>query len=461
MYFQVKGGHTIILPLNIIRTLSLVLFTSSFLAGLVGIANVQAQSDTPVVLRLQTDGVINSVKERLVTRTLLQAKEEGAALVVIQLDTPGGLLSSTRNIVEELLEAQIPVVVYVSPQGARAGSGGTFITGAANFAVMAPSTNIGAATPISSSGEDLYETLADKTTNDAAALIRSIAAERGRNAEKYEATVRKAASFTAREAVEYNMVDFIAADVDALLEQLHEQEAEVKGETRVLDTRDIQIKNVDKNVLEHLLEFISDPNVSFILLTVGGLGIVVELLNPGLFVPGVVGAICLLLAFLALGNLPVNWAGVVFIVLAIGLAVLEIQVVGFGILGVGAVVSLMVGGLILFTQFGTPSPTLPAISVNRWLLAGFGSGFALVLIYLLRVVSQSRKVIPETVVPSMIGATGIVTLELAPQGVIRIGNETWTASNEDDTVVAIGEEVTVTMIDGLIAIVSRKKGSDS
>lgn len=426
------------------------------MAGLLGPALAQAQA--PHILLLNVDGIINPVKERLIARTIRQAEEDGTTLVVIELDTPGGLLSSTRSIVEELLEARVPVAVYVSPRGARAGSAGTFITAAANFAVMAPGTNIGAATPIAAGGEDLGETLASKVENDAAALIRSIAQERGRNQEKLEDTVRMAASYSAREAVEFDVVDFIAEDLDELLSRVHGMEAITASGPRVLDTRDLERRRVNKNLLENFLELISDPNISFILLTVGGLGIVIELFNPGLIAPGVVGVICLLLAFLALGNLPVNWAGVAFILVAVVLAVLEATVAGFGILGVGAVVSFVIGGLILF---GGTSPTMPSLGVNRWLLGTSAAVFAFTALYVGRTIYQSRRAAREPTTSALVGADGIVTGELAPRGVIRVESETWTAVSEDGNVIGVGERVKVSKVDGLIVTVSRQDGEES
>ena len=435
-------------------------FVLLFVAGLVGAAAGTAEAQTtpqPNALIITVDGVINPVKERFISRAIEQAAEENAALLVIQLDTPGGLLTSTREIVELLLEAPVPVAVYVSPSGARAGSAGTFITAAANFAVMAPGSNIGAATPVSGTGEDLDDTLASKVENDAAALIRSIADERGRNAGRLEATVREAASYTAREAVESNVVDFIAKDMNDLFAQLHGRTAETSEGPTVLDTRDLERRSVEKNVLEHFLEFISDPNVTFLLLTVGGLGLVVELFNPGLIVPAVVGVICLLLAFLAIGNLPVNWAGVVFILLAAALAGFEIAVAGFGILGIGAAVCLVVGGLLLFNQFGDASPTLPPISVNPWVIGGAGGFSALSIIYLARMAVKSRREGRTDAAAALIGLTGTVTREISPRGVVRVASETWTAISEDDTVIEVGESVKVTGVDGLILSVSAEE----
>lgn len=441
------------------RTTFLLLFVVMALLGLAGPVLIQAQASQVLVLKV--DGIINPVKERFISRTIQQAEETRAMLVIIQLDTPGGLFSSTREIVEDLLGAKVAVAVYVSPPGARAGSAGTFITAAANYAVMAPATNIGAATPVSATGEELNKTMASKATNDAAALIRSVAQKRGRNQEKLEETVRSAASFTANEAVELHVVDFIAKDLDDLLAQLNGQVAETAAGPLTLDTSNLRRREVHTNLLEKILEFISDPNISFILLTIGGLGIVIELFNPGLIVPGVIGAISLLLAFLALGNLPVNWAGVAFILLAVVLAVLEALHSGFGILGVGAIISFIVGGLLLFAQFGDRSPTLPSVSVSRWLLGSIAGALALVILYFVGTIYQSRRGGLQDTRPSLVGIVGMVTTELAPRGVVQVRDETWTAVSEDDTVIPVGAPVKVTRVNGLVLTVSRQKDTDT
>ena len=385
----------------------------------------------------------------------------GATLLVIRLDTPGGLLNSTRDIVETLLASPIATAVYVSPAGAQAGSAGTFITAAGHFAVMAPGTNIGAATPVSSTGQDLDETLASKVENDAAALIRSIADERGRNGELLEATVREAASYTAKEAVDGNVVDFIAEDVDDLLVQLDGRVAVVAGNEMVLDTDGITTVELERNLLESILEFLADPNVSFLLLTIGGLGIVIELFNPGLIVPVVVGVICLILAFVALGNLPVNWAGVALILLAIVLAAAEILVAGFGILGIASAVSLVIGGLLLFARFGDVSPTLPELSVNRWLIVGAGVVTAASVLYLARQAVRSRRERPVEAVVGIVGETGAVTAKLAPRGTVWVANDNWTAVSADGGRIETGETVVVTGVDGLVLTVRRLSNSDT
>ena len=430
----------------------LVLFFAMLLAGgLAGQSLARAQASHVLVIKVT--GTIDPVKERFISRAIRKAEEDRAVLLVIELDTPGGLFSSTREIVEELLEAPVPVAVYVSPRGARAGSAGTFIAAAGHFAVMAPGSNIGAAAPISGSGKDLDKTLASKVENDAAALIRSIAQVRGRNQDKLEETVRLASSFSAREAVELNVVNFIASDLDDLLLQLDGKVVETTAGPWTLDTRDLDRRRINKNLLENFLDFISDPNISFILLTIGGLGLVIELFNPGLIAPGVVGVIALILAFLALGNLPVNWAGVAFILAAIVLGILEFQVAGFGVLGIGAIVSFIVGGLVLF---GGASPTMPSVSVNLWLVGSIAGALSLALLYVVRSIYQSRREGGAATVPALVGATGTVISGLAPRGVVRVGSETWTAVSEDGTVIPVGETVRIVGVDGLILTVGRK-----
>ena len=448
--------------LRMVRISLVFLFIGMLITGMLGPVLARAQQpNSPHALVMTVDGIINSVKEGFISRAIDQAEEDGAELLIIQLDTPGGLLSSTIEIVKLLLESPVPVAVFVSPKGARAGSAGTFITAAANLAVMAPGANIGAATPISATGQGLEDTLASKIENDTAALIRSIAQTRGRNQDKLEETVRSAASYSAQEALADNVVDLIADDLEDLLAKVDGLTAETSVGTIQLQTEGLELRDFNKSILEHFLEFISDPNVSFILLTVGGLGIVVEMFNPGLIAPGVVGVICLLLAFLALGNLPVNWAGVVFVILATVLTVLEIVVAGFGILGVGAIVSLIVGGLILFTQFGDVSPTMPTIEVSRWLISGTGGVVSLALLYVVGLAYQSRRQgLPEKAA-SLAGMQGKVTGELAPKGIVLVGNETWTAISEDDSVISIGEPVGIRSVDGLILTVFRQSDPET
>ena len=442
----------------VLKRLFLLCSVLALLLGMAGpLARAAFAQSTPgaSALVIDVDGVINQVKARFIERALVEAQETGAVLLVIRLDTPGGLLSSTRDIVELLLGSPVPTAVYVHPSGARAGSAGTFITAAANFAVMAPGSNIGAATPVSGTGQDLDETLASKVENDAAALIRSIAQQRGRNAELLEATVRDAASYTAQEAADGNVVDFIAEDLDGLLAQIDGLTADTSEDQVVMETLGISSIEFEKSFLENLLELLADPNVSFMLFTLGGLGIIIELFNPGLLVPVIVGVICLILAFVGVGNLPVNWAGVALILLAIALGGAEVVVAGFGILGVASVVSLIIGGLLLFAQFGESSPTLPYIGVNRWLLVGVSVASGTTVIYLARQAVKSRRDRPEEATAAIVGQTGSVTIAMQPRGAVRVANDTWTAMSSDGSHIEAGEQIRVVSVDGLMLIVSR------
>ncbi|MCH7706379.1 MAG: nodulation protein NfeD [Chloroflexi bacterium] len=439
---------------NRLRLTVALLSALALAGGLMGTVHAQQRH----ILLIEVKGIIDPISERFITRAIGQAEADGAVLLVIKLDTPGGLLSSTREITQQLLEADVPTVVYVSPRGARAASAGTFITAAANFAVMAPGTNIGAASPVGSTGEDLPETLKSKVTSDAAAEIRSIAAARGRNQEKLEETVLLAAAFTAEEAVELDMVDFIAGDMDDLLAQLHGQQTSLHppgGERVVMDTQGLAIRTMEPTLVERFLRFLADPNVSYLLLTLGSLGLLLELLNPGMVVPGVVGAILLILALVTLGSLPVNWAGVALILLAVGLTVLEFYVAGYGILGVGAIVSFALGGFLLFFHTGGPSPTEPSIGVSLWLLVptvlalSGGGGWALYTII------QSRRGPPDPGIADLIGKTAEVATDLSPRGTVQLQSELWTAVAEGGRHIAAGEAVVVVKTDGIILTVAR------
>lgn len=437
--------------------------------------NAGAQSGTAMTARIED--TINPVQARFVARAVEQAGQSGAMLLVIELDTPGGLYDSTRRIVASLLESPVPVAVFVAPRGAQAGSAGTFITAAAHIAAMAPGSNIGAATPVSGSGEDLSETLADKATNDAAALIRAIAAERGRNADALEQTVRTAASYTANEALDANIIDYIAADIPDLLAQLDGVAVTTTAGARTLQTDGLDLTPVKMQWRERLVNFIANPNIAFLLISIGSLGLIFEMMTPGLIGPGVAGVICLGLGFLALGNLPFNWAGIAFIVLAIALAALEIFVSGFGALGIGAVASLIIGGLLLFGSFGGGG--IPAnfteVSVSLWVLAGVGGVLALAAGYLVleTVMSRSgsRWAAAErggvglgdsdgrSETGRLIGQTGVVTSGLQPRGIVTLGNETWSAVSNDGLSIPAGRRVQVVDVQGLLLTVAEISGA--
>ncbi len=428
----------------------LVIALASCLLALGLMGSVMAQSASPSALVLEIDGAINPVKVQYLERALELAGDTEAPLLIIRLDTPGGLLDSTRKMVEIQLESEIPTVVFVAPRGSQAGSAGTFVTAAANFAVMAPGTNIGAATPVSATGQEMDETLANKVTNDAAALIRSIADERNRNGERLEDTVTRGASYTAREAVRLGMVDFIASDVDDLLRQLHGRTVTTKSGAWTLDTEDMPTRSVTPSLLERFLEFLAHPDVAFLLLTIGGLAVVIELFNPGMIIPGVVGAVLLILAFLALGSLPVNWAGAALIILAMVLGFLETQVTGFGVLGVGAIICLILGGFLLFAQFGDPSPTLAPISVNPFLIVATSVTLGGGLLYLLWSIRRSQAADQGENTLQLLGQIGTVTTELSPRGVVQMEDGSWTAVADDGSSIGRGARVIVVEVNDLV-----------
>ena len=454
------------------RSILLILCLGMVCLGAFGLAasqhQVHAQSRT--VLTVRVEDAINEVKARFIARAVERASENRAELLVIELDTPGGLYGSTRDIVESLLESDVPVVVYVSPRGAQAGSAGTFITAAAHIAVMAPGSNIGAATPVSGGGKDLGETLADKVTNDAAALIRSIADERGRNADALEETVRTAASYTANEALEANIIDLLADNLSHLLTQIDGRTVVTATGEWTLDVKDADVEQVKMQWRERFVNFIANPNIAFLLLILGGLGLIFELMTPGLIGPGVVGGICLLLAFLALGNLPFNWAGIAFIGLAAVLAILEVFISGFGALGVGAVVSLVVGGLLLFGGFGSFGGGIPVnfpeVAVSLWVLGSVAGVLATGAAYIAFEAIRSRRgsrLAPATgsigdsdgrsETSHLIGQLGVVTSALQPRGIVALSDETWSAASSDGMYVPIGRQVRVTGSAGLLVTV--------
>ena len=433
----------------------LVLLSAAMLA--LGVAGSGMSQERHAVVS-EVDGAINPVTQRFISRVINRGEDDGAELVIIKLDTPGGLLSSTKKIVQKLLNASVPTAVYVYPSGADAASAGTFITAAANFAVMAPATTIGAASPVGSGGEDIPDTLKSKVIENTTALMRNIAEQRGRNAEALEDTVTKAIAYDTNQAVELNVVDFVANDIPDLLEQIDGMTVETASGEVTLDTDGLVLREVNMSLVERFLFFLADPNIAFLFLSLGGLGLIIELFNPGTIIPGLVGVILLLLAFLSLGNLPVNWAAAGFILLAGALVVAEIFVAGFGVLGIGAIISFIFGGLLLFESFGSPSPTSPSVRVNLWLLGSFAGVASLAGFWFVRTVVQSRqaaKLPAVSALSPLIGAIGEATSDLAPRGTVHLENEVWTALAEGDIVIKTGEKVRVVKVEGLILTVVR------
>ena len=419
-----------------------------------------AHDDATHVAVISIDGGIDNISDRYLARGIRQASGSGAELVVVTLDTPGGFLSSTRDMVESILSADVPVAVYVSPPGARAASAGTFITAAANFAVMAPGTNIGAASPIAAGGADLPETLAKKINEDTRAFIRSIAVARGRNSQALEETVTIARSYSAAEAIELNVVDIIAANLADLLVQLEGKTAQTANGPVILRTKNAEVRKIKKTFLENFLGVVADPNLAFILLTIGGLGILAESLTPGFIGPGVVGAIALALAFLGMGQLSVNWIGAGLILFAMVLFFLEAQEAGIGIFGIGGVISFLLGAFLLFGgYFSTPDISEPGSGVSLLLIGGFGGGMGAVLaafLYMLRPTGSSTGDYSGSS-QGPAGRMALVVSDLDPIGKVRIGEEEWEATTDLQGAIPVGEEVRVLEAFGGVLKVARKE----
>jgi len=413
----------------------------------------QARAASPTIVVLKIDGVINPVLADYIERGIEDAEDSNATACIIQMDTPGGLDTAMRDIIQDIVNARVPVIVYVSPSGGRAASAGTFITLAAHVAVMAPSTAIGAATPVQLGGDgeaQMSDEMKKKVINDAVAYIRSIAESHGRNADWAEDAVRKGDSITEQEALKLNVIDMIAPTLDSLISQLDGKEVTlIDGRVATIDTQDTTTTDIIMSPIEGFLYAISDPNIAFLLLSLATLGIFIEIMNPGLIFPGVVGAICGLLAFYSLGQLPVNIAGILLIVLAFGLFIAEIFTASFGLLTGGGIIALILGGLILF-PLGSP-----LFSINLWLLVTVATVIGLVFIFVISHVVRVHRRQPSTGREELIGKTAIVKIALNPEGTVLFKGERWTAISEAGRIKP-GEEVVITKYEDLKLHVQRK-----
>jgi len=425
--------------------------------------SVHAQSISPKVIVADVDGAIDPVMARYLTRVIDDAQSDDVALLILRINTPGGLLESTREIVADMLASETPIVTFVGPSGARAASAGTFITVAGGLAAMANSTNIGAASPVGGAGEDIEDTLGRKVTNDAAAFIRSIAEQRGRNAFALERTVRAAAAYTAEEALRENIVDLFALDVDDLLEKLDGMSIPTASGSVEVHTGELSVSEVGFGFVDNILSFLSNPDIVFLFFSLGGLALVVEIWSPGLVGPGVIGVILLLLSFAGLGQLPFHWAGLGLLGLAILLIIAETHAPGFGIFGIAAGASLILGGLLLVGFFGTPEFGDPDFSVSWWLLYGMGGSVAAVAVWFGWIARQARD-IPAYVSPhsfeGLVGEHGTVTVDLDPEGEVMVAGERWGALVENEQKLEAGSEIEVSSVQGLVLIVE-PGGSDT
>jgi len=429
--------------------LLLLLSVFCLVPGTLGALPAQAAGARIDVLTIK--GTINPVLVDYLARSIEQAEDAGAAAVIIELDTPGGLDTAMRDIIQEILNARVPVVVYVSPSGARAASAGLYVTIAAHVAAMAPNTATGAATPVALGAEGeaaMSEEMKAKTLNDAIAYIRSLADSHGRNADWAEMAVREGVSITEREALEMNVIDLVAPDLESLLAQLDGRQVTLlSGQVVTLDTGDAVIHRVPMRTIESFLYAIADPNIAYLLLSIATLGIMAEIFNPGLIFPGVVGGICGILAFYSLGQLPVNIAGVLLIVLAFAFFVAEAFTATFGVLAGGGIISLIIGSLILFKGAS------PLFRVDPWLIAAVSLTMAAFLVFVVQRVVKAHRRQSATGREELIGKKAQVRTALAPRGSVFYKGELWSAIAEEGHH-APGEEVMITRLDGLTLYVT-------
>ena len=407
---------------------------------------------------LTARGVVCPAMADYVRRGIAKGEADGVACVVIRLNTPGGLMTSTREIVEAILAAEVPVAVYVSPNGAQAASAGAFIVLAAHVAAMAPTTNIGASTPVLMGGggnevPDQIDTLLKKSTNDAAAFIRALAERHGRNAEWAEQAVREAISASATEAEHKRVIDFVAADLDDLLAKMDGRRVELHGgKVVVLQTRGMTTSDIPMTARESFLMVISRPDIAYILLLVGVYCIIFELKSPGFGASAVLGVLCLILGLYALSALPVNFAGAALILLGIAFFIAELQIASHGILTAGGIICLALGSFMLIDTPGLRIST-PVILTS----VGASTGF---FVFALGAVVAAHRRRPTTGTESLAGEHGIAKTDLAPSGQILCQGARWQATVEGESI-AEGEEVEVIRIDGLELTVRRISAENS
>jgi len=424
-------------------------FFISLLAGALASFSVNAANQSVKVLHVE--GTIVPIVADYIDRGISQAEEENATACIIELNTPGGLLEPTEQIVARILNARVPVVVYVSPKGAWAASAGTFITLSGHIAAMTPGTTIGAAHPVSAGGEEIPEAQMQKITEFSAKWMETIAQERGRNIEEAKLAVTESKSFTDVDALENNLIDLRAEDIDALLAEIDGQSVTLAGtEEIILETENYVLDRAEMTFVERFLQTISHPNIAYILLSMGSLGIIAEIYSPGALFPGITGAICLLLAFYALNVLDAFWGGILLIILAFGLFIGEALTATFGLFIAGGIVALVLGSLILF-------PGQPAMfQVDPWLIAIVVILVTGIVAFVMQRVIQAHRSQAKTGREELVGKTAVVKQDLDPEGMVFFKGERWEAVADKGRIKA-GEEVIITKVDGLILQVTKKQ----
>ena len=420
-------------------------------AGLLGAVltgrSFAAEPTSPIVVA-HLDGAVDPVSAGYLHRVVGAAEQEHAALLVLTIDTPGGLDSSMREIVQDLLAIHLPSVVFVSPPGARAASAGVFIAQAANLVAMAPGTNIGAAHPVGSGGETIAGDLGDKITNDAAAYIASLAQQHGRNDSWVQDAVRNSASLDAQQAVDQGVADLLAPDLNTLLAAVDGRTVRTAAGETTIHTTGASLEVLSMQPAELVLQRAFDPNVAYLLLTIGFYALLIELFHPGALLPGVTGVVCLVLAFAASAVLPLNWGGAVLILLAVALFILDVKAAAHGALTVAGLVAFVVGSLLLYSPPGPRSPTLPDVAVATPLLVGMAAASALLSVLIVGAAVRLAARPALTATDSVIGAGGIAQSAFSPDGTVQVAGQLWSAHTAGAALRA-GERVRVIARRGL------------
>ena len=432
-----------------LRIVLVFLFLSLFL-----LQPLHAAASGPLVLVLTIDGAITPATQGYLTRGIQTAEQSDMQVIILQLNTPGGGLGPMQSMAEAIRASRVPVVVYVTPRGAWAGSAGTIITLAGHAAAMAPETAIGAASPVGSQGENLGTTEQAKTTEIMKATVRSLAERRGPEAVALaEATIESAKAVSANEALKAHLVDFIANDVSDLLTQLDGFTVQMADGPRVLHTSDATQQSLPMSFIEQLLQFLIDPNIVFLLLAIGVQALLIELTHPGAWVPAFFGVVCLTLAAYGLGILPVNWFGLIFIVTAFVLFIVDIKAPTHGALTIAGVASFIIGALVLFNSPGTPRFERVSLPLVIFVGVFIGSIFAVILGYALR--AQRRPVITGR--ESLGSQTGIAVSEIDPTGLVQVASELWSAYPEEGSArIHRGDQIEVVKVEGLRLKVRKK-----
>ena len=426
--------------------------------GLIGLAfalPVLAHAQTGAHVDVITvTGAIDTWTDGYVNRGINVAEQDGAQALVIVLNTPGGALGAMQNITTRMLNARVPVVVFVYPQGAWAGSAGTFITMAANLAAMAPGTTIGAAHPVDSGGQNISSDERDKITNFSVSIIQNLARQRGRNADWAGRAVKDSIAATAQEALDLKVIDLIANDLNDLLNKMDGKTVKTAAGEFTLQTQRAGVSTIDMNLPEMILHTMVDPNLALILLQIGLLAIAVELYNPGAMFPAVVGGICLVLAFVALGNLPVNWGGVILIVMSVIAFIVDVKINSIVLTG-GALVMFILGALLLFTPLTPQPPTMPSVSVSPWVVLVMGGAMTAFFLFVLGAAVRGHNYPVLSGAESMFGATGIALSDLAPSGMAHVKGEDWTVEAQEGSI-GKGDAIKVVRVEGLRLKVVKK-----